>query len=257
MQTLYVEKNNGGIVIIKNANDLATWNSKGYKNHDHPVKSNKMVQSIISYWKTLTWKEYMDLLGQSIRYKKDIDGNPVQFVDGLALRQNKIAMCLKKWDLKDDEGNDISVTPDNINQLPAEIANEMVSYFEQLSELSSDDMKHIEESSAHFFRGQGDKNKIPDYESIIPFIYEHIIARTYKIHPYQVREMSQYDFNVHLRLCIQYEYLEKEFKANLAGAKSGKGSKEKSEPPRKGGGTKKVMNSTKLVHFTDGRRTSS
>lgn len=51
-------------------------------------------------------------------------------------------------------------------------------------------------------------------------IYEHLLAWHYGWSLEDIRNMSNYDFQVHVRICIMRESVEKDFKALLAGAKS-------------------------------------
>ena len=54
-------------------------------------------------------------------------------------------------------------------------------------------------------------------------IYEHLLAWHYGWSLEDIRAMSNYDFQVHIRICLMREASEKDFKALLAGAKPGKG----------------------------------
>lgn len=48
-------------------------------------------------------------------------------------------------------------------------------------------------------------------------MYEHIIAKNYHWSLKDIRELDEYDFQVHLRICIAAESVENEFKLALAG----------------------------------------
>lgn len=251
IQTQFIEKTNGSIVVLKSANDLEKWKKKGYSSKN----SAKTIQSLTTYWKSPTWKEHITILSQSVKFKSDVDGNTTQCIDPFLFRQNKINTCLKKWDIIDEKNKPVPVSVENIDNLPAEIVNELLSHFEELTEIKSDDIKQIEDTCMHFFKGKGDKAKIADYESVVPYIYEHIICRNYQVLPNLVRELDYFDFNIHLRLCIIKEQLEKEFMANLSGVKTGSsGGGKKAPATRKGGGLHKSMQQTKLIKFEDGRR---
>ena len=56
-------------------------------------------------------------------------------------------------------------------------------------------------------------------------LYEHLLARHYGWSLQEIRSMSNYDFQVHLRICLTREKIDNEFQVALAGGKPGKASK--------------------------------
>ena len=66
--------------------------------------------------------------------------------------------------------------------------------------------------SAAFFKGQHISGVIPQH------LYEHLLARHYGWSLSDIRSMSNYDFQVHLRICMARESSDMENKSILAGA---------------------------------------
>ena len=53
-------------------------------------------------------------------------------------------------------------------------------------------------------------------------IYEHLLAWHYGWSLEDIRNMSNYDFQAHIHICMMKDVVEKDFKATLAGAKPSK-----------------------------------
>lgn len=243
IHTMYVTLANGAIRIIKNSEDMKKWKNQGYSENNLDRKIN----CLTTYWKPLTWNEYNKIASQSQVSKIIPDNRISSSVDMFKFKQLKLKHCLKKWNLRDENNEEVPVTPDNIDNLPADIANEILDHFEDVAEIKSTDLENLEQAAYHFFQNKGDKEKISDYDNALAYIYEHIIARNLKIDIGIIRDWNLYDFHAHLRLCVIYEHINREFESNIAGVKLGKSSGKSSMPKQKG--TQKSMQSTKLLKF--------
>ena len=58
----------------------------------------------------------------------------------ISYRDLKLKVCLKKWDLKDDNKQDIQVSESIIDQLVPEVAQELLNNFEEVTEASEEQM---------------------------------------------------------------------------------------------------------------------
>ena len=55
-------------------------------------------------------------------------------IDPLKYRELKLKSGIKKWDAKDDDGNSIPLTPENIDNLCPEVAAYLLKAFERATE---------------------------------------------------------------------------------------------------------------------------
>ncbi len=60
----------------------------------------------------------------------------------------------------------------------------------------------------------------------LQYVYEHLIAKYYGWTIKEIRNLDYYDFQVHLRLCLVSDGIDREFKVMLAGG-TGRGSTQK------------------------------
>ncbi len=60
---------------------------------------------------------------------------------------------------------------------------------------------------------------------MLPFIYEHLIIKHYKWTLNYTRSIDNYDFQIHLRLCLVSEAMDREVRMAIAGHPVGKSKK--------------------------------
>ena len=159
--------------------------------------------NVVGYWKVLSWSEHNKI------YSRSINGDDL---DGISYRDGKLKTCLKKLTINDE---DVDLDDNVIDDLPAKLAENLVNSFERYFEPSEDDLKKLESVSYAFFKGQHIPGMIPQY------LYEHLLAHHYSWSLPEIRSMSNYDFQVHLRVCLVRERIENEFRVALAGGKPG------------------------------------
>ncbi len=98
------------------------------------------VECLNTYWKLLSWKEQNQISKLSqIRNSAEVSVD----IDYFRLRDLRIKMCLKKWDLKDDDGKEIPVKPEFVDSLPADIVYTLSSKYDALITLSEDEIKNL------------------------------------------------------------------------------------------------------------------
>lgn len=141
--------------FIRSAQDMANWKTKGYYTEDEmsvttevnkgvkrEFDPNKKINKITTSWKRLSWGEQNSLISKSLKTSFDKDGKQVMEIDNLRFRDLKLKMCLKDWTIMDDQGVKMPVTEDNIDLLVPDVAHELVSLFENVTERGADELKN-------------------------------------------------------------------------------------------------------------------
>ena len=105
-------------------------------------KEDPNLQVLNTGWKVLNWAEYNDLYGQCIDYKTKTDGTVTTDLNYIKFRDLKLKKCLKRWDVKDGNNQEIPVSESTINHLEPSVAAEMLSGFERVTELEETDLKN-------------------------------------------------------------------------------------------------------------------
>lgn len=91
----------------------------------------------------MTWKEQNQIYSRCLRQIAGTEGGGARTeLDMISYRDQKLKTCLKKWDLKDDKGQDYPVSESVIDQLVPEVAQELLSNFELVTEASEEDLKN-------------------------------------------------------------------------------------------------------------------
>ncbi len=141
-----IEKKRGNTVFhfIHSAQELEEWQSKGYVSlqdatADTPL--SKQIQNLTTYWRTIRWKDQNAIFSRSVRQLKKPDGTISAEVDPLQYRDLKLKTCLKKWSVRDENGNEIPVTEEAIDRLDPVVAHELLLAFEGVTEVSEEDLQ--------------------------------------------------------------------------------------------------------------------
>ena len=90
----------------------------------------------------MTWKEQNQIYSRCLRQIPEAEGKTRTELDMIMYRDMKLKTCLKKWDLKGDNQQDIPITENIIDQLVPEVAQELLNNFEKVTEASEDDLKN-------------------------------------------------------------------------------------------------------------------
>jgi len=167
-QVMYIEEINEKHQSIKfhfvNSRDIFDdWKRKGYSTTDEiskmnldpgkkpdkpqpgmpetpPVDPDKVIQVLRTWWSRMTWKEQNLIYARCLRQSTDSEGKTRTDLDMIAYRDFKLKTCLKKWDLKDEKGNDVPVSENIIDNLYPEVAQELLNQFELITEATDEDM---------------------------------------------------------------------------------------------------------------------
>ena len=107
-----------------------------------PQDPKKMISVLKTWWSRMTWKEQNQIYSNCLHQVAVAEGRPRTELDMISYRDQKLKTCLKKWDLKDDNGQDMPITENIIDQLVPEVAQELLNSFELITEASEDDLKN-------------------------------------------------------------------------------------------------------------------
>jgi hypothetical protein len=105
-------------------------------------KDNPNLKELNTGWKVPTWADHNRMYTECLKYTTNESGISVTNLDFIRFRDMKLKTCLKMWDIKDEEGRPIPVTPVKIDLLPPEVANELLSGFEKITEITPQELKN-------------------------------------------------------------------------------------------------------------------
>jgi hypothetical protein len=108
------------------------------KMEDEKLKKDVLVLN--TEWKVLNWKEQNEITKSSTKHGSMGDGADT-FFDYYLYRDSRLKRCLSGWDLKDDAGIPVMVTPQNIDLLPPEVVLALLNKFDTLISISPDEEK--------------------------------------------------------------------------------------------------------------------
>jgi hypothetical protein len=131
----YVEKDIRGYSKAIVINDETAEKMKA----DEKLKERLNVLN--TYWSVLNWQENNAITKASTT--KNEETTYGKEVDQLRLQDLKIKTCLKKWDLKDEDGKDLPVTPENINRLESDIIYALIYKYSVETQLVDDEIKNL------------------------------------------------------------------------------------------------------------------
>lgn len=233
IKIMYIENENS-IHVLKTKKEIEKWKRLGYKIGEKEGISNKTIEEINITLQRLTWGEYNEIYSKCI-FNHIVEEKENELVNVILFRELLLKKSLVRWDLSfiDPDTNKIKEVPtDDSNLLPAELAEEIVKIIETNVSPSEKDLKRLKSAAKAFYSGQKIKGLFPSY------IYEHLIAKNYKWDLDKIRDIDNYDFQVHVTLCIAAEDAEIELRQKLAGMSMG-------APAPKG----KRVKETQLVKF--------
>ncbi len=167
IQLQYIEDENerngtSRFYFINNRKEAASWVAKGYLTSDAfeqaklassdkptpgmpakpPPDPKKIVQILRTWWSRMSWREQNNLYARCLKQSTSPDGKARTDLDAISYRDMKLKTCLKKWDLKDDSGNEVTITETVIDNLVPEVAQELLNQFELLTEAGEEDLKN-------------------------------------------------------------------------------------------------------------------
>jgi len=166
IQLMYIEDKdekhgNSRYYFVNSRADFDKWKAKGYQTEEEitkaaavpdkqpgmPVKPpqdpTKVIQVLRTWWSRMTWKEQNQIYSRCLRQVPGAnEGATRTELDMISYRDMKLKTCLKRWDLKDDAGQDIAVSEVIVDQLVPEVAQELLNNFELVTEAGEDDLKN-------------------------------------------------------------------------------------------------------------------
>ena len=172
IQLMYIEEQdkkhgNARYYFINSRADFDNWKSKGYATEEEmdkaaavpapdpqqkeqpgmpvqpatpPQNPTKIISVLRTWWSRMTWKEQNQIYSRCLKQVTGTEGKTRTELDMIAYRDMKLKTCLKKWDLKDDNKQDVAITENIIDQLVPEVAQELLNNFEMVTEASEEAM---------------------------------------------------------------------------------------------------------------------
>lgn len=122
---------------LEEYNKLSQEEKKGTEEPKEPV-INK-VNIVRTLWKTLTWADQNQITENASFYNEQ---EGMQDLNIWKYRDLRLKTCLVKWDLKDDEGNEIPLTPENVNSLPSDVVIYLLNRYDEIISLGEDERKN-------------------------------------------------------------------------------------------------------------------
>ncbi len=160
IELYYVEEvrkhGNSVFYFIKSQDELEDWQRKGCRLETEvekpleepkpgmPVATpdpNKTIHKIETRWRRLRWKDHNAIFSRCMKNVPIADGKTSVEMDVISFRDMKLKTCLKWWSLKDDDGQEVPVSEENIDNLIPEVAHQLLDDFEKVTELSEVDVK--------------------------------------------------------------------------------------------------------------------
>lgn len=141
----YIEekKNNMtfGFKFLKSQKEMEQYKADGYVMKEvssYNESDEKIIWHLNTTWSRLTWKDQNLLISRSLI---KVDDKGTKELDGIRYRDLKLRMCLKKWNLRNDNGSEIEVNDANIDNLPFNFGIQLIDGFELVTEVSTQDLK--------------------------------------------------------------------------------------------------------------------
>ena len=101
-----------------------------------------VIDAIKTDWRRLTWSEHNNLYSKCMVQQVGHDGKVRVNLDWIKYKDMKLKTCLKRWDIKGDDGKEIALSEASIDLMVPEIAQALLDQFEQITEFSEGDLKN-------------------------------------------------------------------------------------------------------------------
>ena len=105
-------------------------------------KEDPNLKELNTGWKVLTWADHNQIYNECLTYSTNENGITVTNLNFIKFRDMKLKLCLKTWDLVDESGRALPLTPKAIDSLYPEVANELLNGFEKVTEIAGPELKN-------------------------------------------------------------------------------------------------------------------
>jgi len=122
----YRKNKNGTVKVVRDVAEI-------------PEIEKEKFQKVILQMKPLTWKKYNELQ-RSAMVTKGMTGS--EDIDWLLYKEKKLLAVLVGWDSKDDKGQSVPVTPDNIYRIHPMIVEMALNEFDRMTLLGEEERKN-------------------------------------------------------------------------------------------------------------------
>ena len=134
-----LSKKEADLIMDNNAIDKKNFEDKEEnKEKTFELDPSREVHILNTKWAQASWREQNEALKDCLN-KNDFTG---EFeIDQLSFRDKKVKNCLKEWDIKDDSGQPVPVSPQTIDELPFDVIIALVSEYDKSTDLEEEDEK--------------------------------------------------------------------------------------------------------------------
>lgn len=101
-------------------------------------KGDKEIKIINTQWKSQTWQMYNQIISSSQSYNSLTGTNEF---DGQKYYDNLYKSCLIGWDVTDNSGNTIQITPQVLDSLPVNLARALIQKYDSYISLEEEEQK--------------------------------------------------------------------------------------------------------------------
>ena len=119
--------------------DPADGDEKVVENPDFEEKTFPNIECLRTLWKSISWREQNDITERASYYNEN---EAMQDLNVWKFRDLRLKTCLVKWDLKDENGAEIPLTPENVDRLPSDVVLTLLSKYEDAISISADEAKN-------------------------------------------------------------------------------------------------------------------
>jgi hypothetical protein len=106
---------------------------------DIEEKTFPNIQCVRTLWKSISWREQNDITEKASYYNQN---EAMQDLNVWKFRDLRLKTCLVKWDLKDETGAEIPLTPQNVDRLPSDVVMTLLSKYENMISISAEEAKN-------------------------------------------------------------------------------------------------------------------
>lgn len=98
-------------------------------------ESSDVVNVLNTVWKNLSWKDNTDVINESKTVNTATGDNEINV---FKFREQRLKRCLIEWDLKDEKGVTIVITPEIIDELDSDFALALLNAFDKKRAIGSE-----------------------------------------------------------------------------------------------------------------------
>lgn len=112
------------------------------RREEFQLDPSKVIRKIRTDWAPLNWRESNNIYSSCMKQTTLADGNPSIELDAIKFRDQKLKTCLKNWDIKDDNGQNVPLNAATIDTLASEVAQKLIDDFDRVTQVPEEELKN-------------------------------------------------------------------------------------------------------------------